>query len=118
MKTCIVAGCDRPSTAHGYCGMHLKRYLRHGNPLTTVQPRDGRRKHPLYLAWHSMRERSRRSGKPVCERWGDFWLFVQDMGPKPPGKMMLTRIDGAGAWEPGNCRWGSGAGAYRAKGSA
>lgn len=34
-KTCSVDGCDRPITGHGWCNMHYKRWLRHGDPMVT-----------------------------------------------------------------------------------
>ena len=55
--------------------------------------RNGKRT-PEYTCWMSMRSRCRNPnnsryrwyggrGIYVCERWGDFALFLSDMGPKP-----------------------------------
>ena len=43
-------------------------------------------------------------GITVCERWGDFALFLADMGDPEPG-MTLDRIDNDRGYEPGNVRW-------------
>lgn len=38
---CKVDGCDRLCANSGYCGMHFKRYQRHGDPLMLVTERNG-----------------------------------------------------------------------------
>lgn len=36
--SCLIGDCGRPRHGHGYCGVHYKRWKRHGDPLRTTKP--------------------------------------------------------------------------------
>lgn len=71
---------------------------------------------PTFISWDSMIQRCTNpnhkafeyyggAGITVCPAWlSEFSAFHKDMGDRPAG-MTLDRINSAGNYEPGNCRW-------------
>ena len=74
-----------------------------------------RKEIPEYLVWKGMRARcstgcnSNHSYKEkniaVCERWNNFILFYNDMGPRPSSKHSIDRENNNKGYSPDNCRW-------------
>lgn len=72
---------------------------------------------PTYHSWACMLQRATNERRDCAEhyvsrgiladpRWGDFTVFLADMGERPPGTS-LDRIDTNAGYSKGNCRWAS-----------
>jgi hypothetical protein len=118
LSPCSVGGCDKVVVANGMCDKHYRRVKQYGSPEATKRPHDwGKRtSHPLYKLWHGMIRRCSdpkhkdyhrygARGVSVCDRWYDFWLFLDDMGERPSVNHSVDRTDPNGNYEPGNCTW-------------
>jgi hypothetical protein len=94
------------------CGCHRREVSKR---LTRTHGMSGTR---IYATWQSMIARCYRlssqsyryygaKGIIVCDRWrNSFSAFHEDMGDPPTDKHEIDRFpNGAGNYEPGNCRW-------------
>ena len=123
-NSCLVSGCPRLHYGLGYCKGHYRR-LREGKELSVgfrpqilhgaSSPSASKELRYTYQSWRSMHNRCEQKTHPsykdyggrvivVCDRWGDFNLFLEDMGIRPDG-LSIDRIDNEKGYEPGNCRW-------------
>lgn len=98
---CQAPDCDRPDVAKGVCLMHYKRFLRNGHYGLSTRDRGQRKKHPLYALW----KRTHRVSNKDLGRWNDFWVFVEELGPRPSSNFRLVRKDMIGLFSPENLAW-------------
>lgn len=106
----IVQGSRLRAARAKSCGCYMRdanrmRMRKHGGYRT-----------PEHASWEAMHTRCRNPdakngayhaarGIKVCERWGDFGAFRDDMGPRPSRRHSIERIDNDRDYEHGNCRW-------------
>ena len=97
--------CGEPSTARNLCEKHYCRWKRHHHTNDTRPTDWGKReKHPLVSTWRW----TARGIVGRCERWEDFWAFVEDVGERPSPKHSLRRKDDGLPFSPDNCFWKEG----------
>jgi hypothetical protein len=82
-----------------------------------VQHINGRRvATPEYRSWQMMRNRCNNPrakdysyyggrGIKLCERWGAFENFLEDLGRRPTASHTLERVDSNKDYTPSNCCW-------------
>lgn len=92
---------------YGISGNAIKKWIK---AYGQVPPRihDGHYKHPLYTFYLKTKDRAKRLGVSVCERWtGENGLenFASDMGPKPSRNHDLRILNPILGFCKENCKW-------------
>lgn len=95
---CGVHGCSDKVAGRGLCRKHYARVRRHGR--IDGDNKFAKKSHPMHALWNTMRQRNYR-----CERWKNFWLFVEDVGERPTKFHVLRRLDASKDAGPDNFKW-------------
>lgn len=103
-RRCMVGNCQNIVVAREMCQTHYMRWQRHGDVLPTRAADWGsREKHPLYSTWNYL---VRFRSLDICDRWGDLWAFVEDLGDSRPSmNHTLARRDDDLPLGPDNFYW-------------
>jgi hypothetical protein len=99
---CKIEGCGKKYHAKGYCSAHYME-LWHENKIDVnkgrVEEKGRSQDHPLYKRWQKYKT------SQLCERWLDFWNFVEDVSPQPENATKIQVLDPTQLVGPGNWKW-------------
>lgn len=99
---CAVEDCNKQIVTRGYCGGHYQKFRKQGLLKLHTQVIAERGKmtdHEFYQRWSKMKNLGE-----LCERWQDFWLYVDDIGD-PNGCTKMHKLRANELYGPDNFRW-------------
>lgn len=132
MTTLCACGCGEPApissfthVRRGYVAGQPRRFIQghnlradQGGQATRFQVKHGLLRRgmvdPVYRAFLAARHRCQHSSNPMWPYYGgrgirfefeSFEQFVACLGPRPSPRHVVSRIDKAGHYAPGNVRW-------------
>ena len=102
-------GCLHREISSERCKLFLGPKIKHGHDRR-------KRRTPEYRTWSLMRNRCNNPRNPeyrryggrgivVCEEWGDFQIFLNDMGNRPSDQHSIDRINNDCGYSKNNCKW-------------
>lgn len=99
---CAIEGCTKEIKTRGYCGAHYQKLRKTGAIKThgqIIAERGKMTEHEYYQRWSK-----NRSLGIICERWQDFWCYVDDIGDSN-GCTKMLRLRDDEPFGPDNFRW-------------
>lgn len=99
---CALEGCHSPIKTRGYCGAHYQKLRKLGAIKTHSQVIAEKGKmtdHKYYQRWSK-----NKSLGILCERWQDFWCYVDDVGDSN-GCTKMLRLQETELFGPDNFKW-------------